>query len=88
MVAVDFLFHENPPTCAGVELATLGHNDHSTEDTQIEVLMHVKSLQALSPANAVLEVRRGSCQLLCRPCHMSMVQNYEVGHQNSLRVTL
>ncbi|GFV77275.1 hypothetical protein TNCV_445051 [Trichonephila clavipes] len=40
--------------------------------------MHVKSVEALSPYHWLgKEVRRGECQLRCRPCHLTIVQNDE-----------
>ncbi|GFX56679.1 hypothetical protein TNCV_494271 [Trichonephila clavipes] len=44
--------------------------------------MHVKSVEAQTCCRWYdVEVRKGKCQLRCRPRHLTMVQNYEVRRQ-------
>ncbi|GFX23484.1 hypothetical protein TNCV_3769601 [Trichonephila clavipes] len=58
-----------------------------SEDLPCREEMHLKSVEAqMSSRWYSVEVKRGGCQLRCRPRHLTMVQNYEVRRQKSPRV--
>ncbi|GBL61887.1 hypothetical protein AVEN_72085-1 [Araneus ventricosus] len=64
------------------------HGQHPCVETQFQIrrvlgLLHAKSYIGLKRL-PVSVVRK--CQLRCRPRHLTVVQNYEVNPQNSLRV--
>ncbi|GFV59796.1 hypothetical protein TNCV_956951 [Trichonephila clavipes] len=52
---------------------------------RVERLMYVKSVVAqASYLQCSVEVKRGGCQLRCRPRHLTKIQNYEVYRQTAL----
>ncbi|GFU12255.1 hypothetical protein TNCV_4600541 [Trichonephila clavipes] len=54
----------------------------TAEDLPCRGTMYVKSVEAQTSFRwCGVEVRRGECQLRCRPRHLTMVQNDEVSHQ-------
>ncbi|GFS57566.1 uncharacterized protein TNCV_1402191 [Trichonephila clavipes] len=54
----------------------------TTKDPLCRAAMHVKSVESRNvlPWCGVV-VRRGGCQFMCRPRHLTMVQNYVVRRQ-------
>ncbi|GFY04429.1 uncharacterized protein TNCV_4415171 [Trichonephila clavipes] len=57
---------------------------NTAEDPPCRGAMHVKSVESSNVLPFVwcgVVVRRGACQLRCRPRHLTMVQNYEVHPQ-------
>ncbi|GFV20570.1 hypothetical protein TNCV_776161 [Trichonephila clavipes] len=57
----------------------------TTKDLPCRGEMHVKSVERsdILPLVWCGSEEKGGCQLKCRPCHMTMVQNYEVRLQKS-----
>ncbi|GFX65491.1 uncharacterized protein TNCV_4735391 [Trichonephila clavipes] len=53
----------------------------TSEDPPCREVMHVKSVESSNVLPCGVEVRRGRCQLRCRPHHLTMVQNDKVRHQ-------